>query len=122
MTVSTKQAVATIPESEYKSKLEARFAGLLGEWKLGGGILEWRYEPVSMKIGKDCRYTPDFLVLGTDLTITFYETKGTWLGKGQAAARVRLRAAANTYPFWRFIVAYWSKSEGWRYDQIPPLP
>lgn len=75
------------------NKLEAEYASYLESLRLAGDILEYKYEPESLKLGKDCRYTPDFRVIkktivqlemedGSDHyesagVVEFHEVKGT---------------------------------------------
>ena len=65
------KAVANLEPPKYKSKLEADFALILEARKRSGKIHDWRYEPVSLKIGNKARYTPDFMVIGDNGEITF---------------------------------------------------
>jgi len=46
-------------------------------------------------LGNDCWYLPDFLVVRADLVIEVHETKGRWMDD----ARVKIRAAADRFPF-----------------------
>lgn len=50
--------------------------------------------------GKSAYYTPDFLVLYNDGTTCIDEVKGA--GPPDLAAIVRMKAAADKYPLWRF--------------------
>lgn len=84
------------------------FAGMNNterEWAMGledarrnGMIRSWRYEAVTLTLAPDCRYTPDFMVVETDGSIRFDETKGFW----RDDAKVKIRLAARLFPEFRF--------------------
>lgn len=80
------------------NKTEARYAAILEARKIAGEIREWHFEAVTLRLGDDCRYTPDFLVVLADGTLEFHETKGFW----RDDAKVKVRVAASLFPF-RFI-------------------
>lgn len=72
------------------------------------GVLEERgehpfFEAVTLKIGADCRYTPDFFVMRDDLSLWFYETKGYATGN-HAHSLVKLKAAADKFPMFYFVL------------------
>lgn len=86
-----KRGVMNGTESDYAALLEIR--------KRAGGDIEWyAYEAITLKLGEDARYTPDFVVMRHDGTIELHETKGHW----EEAALVRIKVAAALFPF-RFI-------------------
>ena len=75
------------------NKTEAEYAALfLGRRPHG-------FEEVTLRLGDDCRYTPDFWVLGDDDVLEFHEVKGRW----EDDAKVKIRAAAERYPQFRFL-------------------
>lgn len=74
----------------------------------------WRFEPVSFRIAKGASYLADFAVMLDDGTVTFYEVKGVWL----EAARVRIKVAAEAFPF-RFVGVMWDrKTKSWVYEEF----
>lgn len=77
------------------NKLEAAYAAALGEEQRQGRISWFAYEPMKLRIGKACYYTPDFLVVRADGVLEVHETKGFW----RDDARVKLRAVAERFPF-----------------------
>ena len=101
-----------------KATLPDLFANMTGTEKLWavslearkrrGEIHEWMYERVTLKLGDDLRYTPDFFVILPDGLIEIYETKGAFIRED---ARVKLRAAAEMFPF-RFVLAQY-KAKVW---------
>jgi hypothetical protein len=74
-------------ERDFAIQLEAR--------KRAGDIREWHFEGITLKLADDCRYTPDFMVVERDWTISFSETKGFW----REDAKIKIRVAAKMYPF-----------------------
>lgn len=91
------------PKSRYRSKLEADYALRLEAMRRKGEIIKWCYEAVTYDCGC-CRYTPDFELLYPNGHLIAVEVKGSWRGKGQQAAKIRLKA---------FI-----KEHGWRYSMV----
>ena len=89
------------------NKTEAAYAALLESYKKAGDILDYMYEAYTLKLGKDCRYTPDFAVFLNDGEIEFHEVKGFW----RDDAKAKLRIAARQFPH-RFRCVKKSKS-GW---------
>lgn len=91
------------------NKTEAAYAALLESYKKEGDILDYMYEAYTLKLGKDCRYTPDFAVILKDGELEFHEVKGFW----REDAKAKLRTAARQFPH-RFRSVEKSKSKsGW---------
>jgi len=78
---------------------EARYATYLEERKASGEINWFAFEAVKLRLAPLTFYTPDFLVMLDDGTLEAHEVKGFW----QDDARVKIKVAAEIYPF-RFIV------------------
>ncbi len=76
------------------NKLEKARAIVLEAMKRAGKIQSWRYEKLTLKLADDCRYTPDFVVVENDFSITLEETKGFW----RDDAKVKIRVAATQFP------------------------
>lgn len=70
------------------------------------GKLVHRYEAVTLRLGDDCRYTPDFMVIAEDDVVELHEVKGHW----RDDAKVKIRVAAEMYPMFRFKA--FSKTKG----------
>ena len=90
-------------ETKYSDELTAR--------KLAGEIVQFWFEPFSLRLTsnvegsktKPARYTPDFMVLYPDGLTEIVDVKGT--GPDDIAGDVRMKAAAELFPLWRFIKA-----------------
>jgi hypothetical protein len=104
----------------FRSQLEADFAAHLRSGFLGfpWGTAKWKYEPMSLRLGRNCKYTPDFLVWNPDLKPIFYEVKGSWKAKGGVAARVRLKIAASLFNELFDFYAVTRVGGRWLYEQI----
>jgi isocitrate dehydrogenase kinase/phosphatase len=87
---------------------EAAYAALLTLRKQSGEVAEFYFERVTLKLADDTRYTPDFLVIGSDELITFVEVKGFL----RDDARVKFKVAADQYPWAKFLMVRKVKG-GW---------
>jgi hypothetical protein len=55
---------------------------------------------VTLKLGDDCRYTPDFTVINAEGKLLALEVKGFF----RDDAKVKVKVAARLYPFIKFYV------------------
>ena len=74
---------------------ESAYEDILKEQFITGEIKEYHFEAITLKLAKDCRYTPDFMVVDKDDIIEFREVKGRWMDD----ARVKIKVAAKMFPF-----------------------
>ena len=81
------------------NKMEQAYAFGLEARKHKGEIKQYWYEGITLKLGPDCRYTPDFLVQLADDTLELHEVKGHW----RDDAKVKLRVCMEIYPFPVFV-------------------
>lgn len=91
------------------NKLETSYAAELERMRLSGEVFAWMYEPVGLRLADRCTYNPDFLVILADGTVEFHETKGFW----EEDALVKIKVAAQTFPFFVFRAFQW-KSKQWQ--------
>jgi hypothetical protein len=103
----------------YRSKTEARYADLLRWRQADGSIASWCYEPLSLRLGADCHYRPDFLVTrpGTHL-VELVEVKGAYI-RDRALDKVRM--AASKFPCFVVTLAIW-KGQVWTETRIAAHP
>jgi hypothetical protein len=80
------------------NKTEQAYAQQLNHQQTTGIILAWWFEPVTLRLAKLTRYTPDFLVFRADQSLEFVEVKGHW----EDDARVKIKCAAEKYPMFLF--------------------
>lgn len=111
------------------NKTERAYAEHLEAQLRRGEILAWRFEAITLKIGNDCRLTPDFLVWFPGGRIEFHDTKGTKWTRTAAGfrvsrafihedARVKLAAAAHLYPWWAFRVVWQVRPGEWESKRL----
>ena len=77
---------------------EAAYAQALEEQRCAGEVAWWAFEAVTLKLARDLRYTPDFIVQLADGTLEAHEVKGFW----RDDARAKIKMAAALFPL-RFI-------------------
>ncbi len=86
--LTRKPGVLNGTEQERADQLEAA--------RRAGEVLAWWFSPLRMRLaGDNAFYTPDFMVLYPDGAIVIEEVKGFW----EEAALVRIKVAADRYPF-----------------------
>ena len=103
------RAVITQPEM---NGTEAKYAWILEGRRLAGEIQRYEFEKITLKLGADCRYTPDFYVVNREGEIEFHEVKGFF----RDDAKVKIKVAAENFPF-RFYLARLVKG-GWDIEEI----
>lgn len=86
-----------------RSQLEVDYAARLELLRRAGDILAWRYEAVTLHLGRKLSYTPDFLVIQADGSLELHETKGYWNGKNREKGWIKWKMAAQLYPWFRFV-------------------
>lgn len=80
------------------NKTEAAYAQHLESLKHAGKVLWYRFEGLKFRLADNTTYTPDFAVMADSCELELHEVKGYW----QDDARVKVKVAADQYPF-RFI-------------------
>jgi hypothetical protein len=90
------------------NRTEASYAATLELRKAAGEILWYRFEGVKLRLADNTFYTPDFAVMTADSVIECHEVKGHWTDD----ARVKVKIAAEMYPFRFIAVCVQSKKAG----------
>lgn len=116
----------TINAASGMNKTEARYSECLQVRLLAGDILEWRFEPIKLKLAPKTFYTPDFAIVMPDERLQLHDVKGR-TGSGPAGwtddARVKIKTAAAMFPWFQFFGAAWlSKRQGgpgWKMESFP---
>lgn len=81
-----------------RNKTEAAYEKELELQKQAGLIVWYRFEGVKLRLADNTFYTPDFAVMTANGLMEMREIKGFW----EDDARVKIKVAAEMYPF-RFI-------------------
>ncbi len=82
-----------------QNKTEAAHALDLEMRKRVGEVEDYRWEPLRLKLAKDCTYEPDFMVLMADHSVEFHEVKGGFITDD---GMVKARVAAQMFPWFTF--------------------
>lgn len=93
-------------ESEYESLLKARM--------MAGEVVWFKFEGLKLRLADNTFFTCDFAVMLANGQVELHEVKGFWLDD----ARVKIKIAAELYPF-RFIAVSKKKKKdggGWGYE------
>ena len=95
------------------NRWESQYASVLETARTFGDIQHWRFERVNLKLADKTYYKPDFVVIHNDNSIEFVEVKGF----SRDDARVKIKVAAEQFPFWKFTVAFGLKKGAWQYER-----
>jgi hypothetical protein len=95
-----KTGVMNATEAEYARVLEADKAAGLVAW--------YRFEGVKLRLADNTFYTPDFAVMLATGEMQMHEVKGHW----QDDARVKIKIAAEMYPFRFYALKKRAKKDG----------
>lgn len=88
------QALGRLKTGEM-NKTEAEYAQYLDVEKYKGTVVWWKFEGMKFRLADNTFYTPDFAVMLSSGEIEIREVKGFW----QDDARVKIKVAADMYPF-----------------------
>lgn len=109
------------PKGPRMNKLEHNYSLRLEAMKRNGLIAGWSFNDVTLRLGHDTRYTPDFCVwlMATErenvsLRMEFHETKG---GFYRDDARVKLQVAARQTPWATFYLCKFTKG-AWTITEV----
>ena len=75
-------------------------------------MLWYRYEGITLKLAMDTRFTPDFIVMDKDGFLEVHEVKGFM----RDDAHVKLKVAAEQFPFKFFLIRLIPKKDGGGWD------
>lgn len=101
------------------NKTEERFAQMLELERYAGRVKWWKFEGIKLMLAKNTSITVDFAMLPDTDILTMIDVKGS---KAMVTddARVKMKLAAELYPF-VFKLAYpMAKGEGWDIEEIVP--
>jgi hypothetical protein len=98
------------------NKTEAEYAEDL-DWAKSFGHIQWyKFEGIKFRLADNTFYTPDFIVMSESGEIEVHEVKGFWTDD----ARVKIKVAADMYPFKFIAVKKRTKKEGggWQKEEF----
>ena len=81
-----------------RNKTEAAYETLLEQGRHIGEVAWYKFEGVKLRLADNTFYTPDYAVMLSSGIMEMHEVKGFW----QEDARVKIKVAADLYPF-RFL-------------------
>jgi hypothetical protein len=93
-----------------RNKTEAAYEQHLELLKRAGEIIWYCFEGMKFRLADNTFYNPDFIVMRKDGQIEVHEVKGFWMED----ARVKIKVAAETFPF-KFIAIKLVKKQ-WEYE------
>lgn len=80
------------------NKTEEAYSAYLELRKHAGEVQWYKFEAVKLRLADNTFYSPDFAVMTADNVLEMHEVKGFWMDD----ARVKIKIAAELYPF-RFV-------------------
>lgn len=96
------------------NKTEAEYALLLEARRRAGEIRWVKFEGVKLWLAGKTTYTPDFVLQLIDGSMQAHEVKGFW----RDDARVKIKVAAEMFPWLRFVAVRRVKG-AWVREEIP---
>lgn len=94
-------------ERAYSQHLEAL--------KTQGSVSWWKFEAITLKLADNCRLTMDFAVLLSNGELELHDVKGSKF-MFQDDAKVKIKVAADTFPFRMKVAMPKAKREGGGWD------
>lgn len=91
---------------------EMKYASVLEGLKRHGSILWYKFEGIKLRLADNTFYTPDFVVMRDDHVLECHEVKGFWMDD----ARVKIKVAADIYPFRFYAVKARPRKAGGGYE------
>ena len=97
-----------------QNKTEAAYEAAVPRPALMSGDIAWyRFEGLKLRLADNTFYTPDYAVLRADGLMEVHEVKGFWTDD----ARVKIKVAADQYPFRFIAVKARAKKNGGGWDR-----
>lgn len=106
------------------NRVEAAYAAVLKDREHSGEVLWWRFEPITLKLAENTRYTPDFFAMLDTGELVVFEVKGS-MKYIQDDAKVKIKVAGDMFPMRFYLVApdsYMPKNKpymgGWEIREV----
>ena len=100
------------------NKTESSYSQYLETLRHAGEIVWFKFEGVKLRLADNTFYSPDFAVMTAEGRMQMHEVKGA-RAIFQDDAKVKVKVAADAYPF-QFLVVYpiaKNKGGGWEIDE-----
>ena len=94
------------------NKTESAYVERLERLKMVGEILWYKFEGIKFRLADNTFYTPDFMIMTNACEIIVHEVKGYMMDD----ANVKVKVAAELYPFRFFIVRKQKIKDGGGWD------
>ena len=109
------QALGRLKTGE-RNKTEAAYEQHLIQRQHAGEVAWFRFEGIKLRLADNTHYTPDFAVMLADGRMEIHEVKGYWTDD----ARVKIKVAAELYPFAFFAIKKKAKKDGggWEIEEF----
>lgn len=107
-------ALGRLPVGEM-NKTEGRYSDYLTLLKAAGEVLWFRFEGIKLRLADNTFYSPDFAVMAADHVVEFHEIKGA-MAMFADDAKVKVKVAAEAYPFRFKVVIPRAKKNGGGWD------
>ena len=103
------------PGGQVVSKLERDYGAHLEALKRSGEIVDYKHQPLKLRLADKTYYNPDYSVHRTDDVIELVEVKGFW----EDMSRVKVKVCAERFPEFLFVaVTRPKKNEGWKREEF----
>lgn len=99
------QALGRLKSGEM-NKTEKAYGAYLEGLKTQGSVAWFKFEGIKFRLADKTFYSPDFAVMLSNGEMEIHEVKGFW----QDDARVKIKIAAEMYPF-KFIAIQYKKKQ-----------
>lgn len=102
------------------NKTEKAYGDHLEQRRIAGEVAWYKFEGLKLRLADNTFYTPDYAVMLANGEIECHEVKGHW----QDDARVKIKIAAELYPFRFIAVKAKPKKEGggWAEEDFSRAP
>jgi len=116
--VKDEKPVKKTVKKEYRSEVERRYAERCEFRKLAGEIKDWKYEPLTFRLADDLKYIIDFLIVESDGSFTFIETKGAFIRR---EGLNKFKVAREMFPFFKFEMWQWDRGQWSLIYELSPV-
>jgi hypothetical protein len=96
------------------NQTEASYGAVLERRRIAGEVVWYRFEGINLRLADNTHYRPDFAVQLASGVIEIHEVKGHWTDD----ARVKIKVAADQYPFRFVAVTKKPKGGGWSLEEF----